>query len=491
MKILEAIDRLLREAVLTSELTVGFELEGYIANEKFDDVKQKMEREWGMSVYQDGSVKPPARNTSSKSASGGSPLARGRQKAVSNYVGFEADMGYGPVSPRWLKTVVARLEEAFAMGVRTNESCGFHAHFGFGNLEKKSDKVAMVENALLVWHLVENGIVDDYMSFRGIDQFSDAYASLETSKAFVSSVNKLILSYNGGKLNRSQFLRKTLQVIELHTVKKHTLLHIHSSGTLEWRGLRGVLREDMDWTSKLIKQYIYKFVYGFGKEIADVLTEISKGPVFPAIDVTKQDLLDFGDADLVNKRIGKIGLRALNKGYPEIAHILQQAETTEEKELASEIVENYGRFQDYLLELRNPREVAIRPHPKKSSSIVIEGAKYQRFSRHMKYMRGWSIVLENAHWIGGYMYDVRRGRRAPTMRFRESVIEQCEVHVMFQSTFFRQDFSGMSNEEQKSLVLDVMSENFSGGNTLKDVTVWVGDGSRSPIRVDIDNETFQ
>lgn len=77
------------------------------------------------------------------------------------------------------------------------------------------------------------------------------------------------------------------------------------------------------------------------------------------------------------------------------------------------------------------------------------------------------------------------------MRFRESVIEQCEVHVMFQSTFFRQDFSGMSNEEQKSLVLDVMSENFSGGNTLKDVTVWVGDGSRSPIRVDIDNETFQ
>jgi hypothetical protein len=236
--------RQLHEALLSSQLTVGFELEGYV---KKTDVRavEAVANKYGLVMGRDGSIRPPS--------------------DLGQYYAYEIDVGYGPLTPSWLKEVTNIISDFYDAGMRTNSSCGFHAHFGFID-DSMSRFERTLTNFLVIAYIIQNNMMDakGLLTFNGISQENNIYASLEKSRKLIEEYTKTDYVYYV-HVDSDGFVKYINDVAALYAENKYVLLNSHSQGTIEWRGLRGILMDDREWSIKSIRRFFTKHVYPFGR----------------------------------------------------------------------------------------------------------------------------------------------------------------------------------------------------------------------------------
>ena len=135
-------------------------------------------------------------------------------------------------------TKVARIVKEFLdNGAYTNETCGFHAHFGLGKLEKTSG----MDTTWFTAYFIESGLFKNYQTYKGIPQYEEGeYASINELEGSVDGF-RASLDNLTAKENKLAFAhQQTVDKLHMGIFDKYNVLNPHHQGTLEWRGLRGV-----------------------------------------------------------------------------------------------------------------------------------------------------------------------------------------------------------------------------------------------------------
>jgi len=175
-------------------------------------------------------------------------------------------------TPPNFQLVAKIIKEFFDAGAYTNSSCGFHVHFGLGQLEKTSK----MDATWFVIYFLDSGLWNKYSIYKGINQYDDKeYASLNNLRESVEQF-KGSLEYITAKENKLEYAYdQTVNSLAREVFDKYNVLHPHHQGTLEWRGLRGVFDNmtGMVGNYNLIVDYL-KFVYKFARDLGQAQTKI-------------------------------------------------------------------------------------------------------------------------------------------------------------------------------------------------------------------------
>jgi hypothetical protein len=163
-------------------------------------------------------------------------------------------------TPPNFQKVATIIKEFLDNGAYTNSSCGFHAHFGLGQLEKTSGMDA-------TWfsiYFLDSGLWDKYSTYKGIKQYDDTeYASLNDLRESVEQF-KGSLEHLTAKENKLEYAYdQTVNKLAMGVFNKYNVLNPHDQG-----GLRGVfddLSGQVD-NYNLIVDYL-KFVYKFARDL--------------------------------------------------------------------------------------------------------------------------------------------------------------------------------------------------------------------------------
>ena len=159
--------------------------------------------------------------------------------------------------------VATIIKELFDAGGFTNESCGFHAHFGLGQIEKTSG----MDTTWFVIYAMDNNLLEPFYYFNDIPQFDEKdYASINDTKESVEQFRSTLelLSDEENKLMHAY--DQTVNKLAMSTFEKYNVLNPHQQGTLEWRGLRGALDQigGVKKNYNMLVDYL-KFVYKFAR----------------------------------------------------------------------------------------------------------------------------------------------------------------------------------------------------------------------------------
>jgi len=191
-------------------------------------------------------------------------------------------------TPPNFQKVAKIVKEFLDNGAYTNRSCGFHVHFGLGMLEKTSG----MDATWFAIYFLDSGLFERFKEYKGIPQYDDdEYASLndlgESVEQFKGSLENLT-----SKENKLEFAYdQTVNRLAMGIFDKYSVLNPHHQGTLEWRGLRGVL----DSMSGQVNNYneivdYLKFVYKFAVELGRAQNKIFD---YDVAGVTLRDLKRF------------------------------------------------------------------------------------------------------------------------------------------------------------------------------------------------------
>ena len=159
--------------------------------------------------------------------------------------------------------VATIIKELFDAGGFTNESCGFHAHFGLGQIEKTSG----MDTTWFIIYAMDNNLLEPFYYFNDIPQFDEKdYASINDTKEAVEQFRGTLelLSDEENKLMHAY--DQTVNKLAMGTFEKYNVLNPHMQGTLEWRGLRGALDQigGVKKNYSMLVDYL-KFVYKFAR----------------------------------------------------------------------------------------------------------------------------------------------------------------------------------------------------------------------------------
>jgi len=166
-------------------------------------------------------------------------------------------------TPASFVKVATILKEFFDAGGFTNESCGFHAHFGLGQLEKTS----AMDTTWFVIYAMDNNLLEPFTHYKGIPQYDEKdYASIKDTKESVEQFRSTLelLSDEENKLMHAY--DQTVNKLATSMFEKYNVLNPHQQGTLEWRGLRGALDQvgGVKKNYAMLVDYL-KFVYKFAR----------------------------------------------------------------------------------------------------------------------------------------------------------------------------------------------------------------------------------
>lgn len=118
-------------------------------------------------------------------------------------------------------------------GIYTNDTCGFHIHLSFPNMSDED----------IIWVLSQLAVDNEFLSrltyFKGIEFLDEEYANIDFIEDIGDYIKSGMYSY----------------IARYFTTEKYRAFHIHSQGTLEWRGPRNFLN---DGDIELIHEYIKK-----------------------------------------------------------------------------------------------------------------------------------------------------------------------------------------------------------------------------------------
>ena len=250
MRLFNLIDtyKALTESVLSTEFTIGFELEGICTTQKSSDhslpgyhdktpprgtakeLKDKLDELIGVSgtIGSDSSVHPDNRGGWS----------------------FEYASGIIPFNPPEFSKLLRILrDELPKLNIYTNGTCGFHCHLSYDTIDKED----------AIWTICCISIDEELkkeltqLKYNGttIDFYSDQYAN----KRFYETMKDALINKDWEKVQR---------VINGRIDdEKYRNIRLHPHGTLEWRGPRGFL-QDADLIKEFMKK-LYRVIFMFGK----------------------------------------------------------------------------------------------------------------------------------------------------------------------------------------------------------------------------------
>ena len=280
---------LLTEAV-TGDITVGFELECIVPKDENDPSEIEGSivgaiSDAGYSVGVDSSIEPDYEDEE---------------------VGVEIDIGtvagkFGQqrritASPSDFASVSKFIAFLFTNGAYVNDSCGFHAHFGLGELRSAD----ALRNLWFACYFVKEGLFNRYShytndpkeleynktipTFRlndegkkeatygeraGVEQYEDTeYASFLSLEDSVTEFENYLNDITSKEAKIEYAAQVGMNKLGTAGFEKYNLMNIHEQGTVEWRGLRfGNMYNHGDATLRIVGEYL-KFVYKFARELA-------------------------------------------------------------------------------------------------------------------------------------------------------------------------------------------------------------------------------
>lgn len=284
----------IREAY-TGQFTIGFELEGICAWKKDSSEERFYLPDYGnYSKFNEpkGGAKLLKKYLDDLfNITGSSGESKIEADSSLNTKGFDVESGFLsawnfeyatnkiPFNPQNIEKIYKSLTQLNDQGIYTNDSCGFHIHMSFPEIDKK----------MVAWILcciaIDKQLIED-MLYLDTDNEGELY--LFDSKLDESG-NEIDGYATIDFLNKLSFAIKENDYKKIDNIlrnDKYRVLHIHGeNGTIEWRGPRGFLNYDDD---KIIKAFIlkwFKLVSRIAK-MTQSLTYSSDG-----ITINKEELL--------------------------------------------------------------------------------------------------------------------------------------------------------------------------------------------------------
>lgn len=284
----------LKEA-FTGEFTVGFELEGICTWEKDTEDENfhlprygsynphsELNQPYGgarlLKNYLDELFKLEGSTSESKIESDSSLDTKGfSYDDFDNIWNFEYATNKIPFNAKNLEKIYNGLSQLNEEGIYTNDSCGFHIHMSFPEIDKK--EIAWIMCCIAIDKDLLQDILKLDTEYGTIQLFNSRFNGQDEIGGYATFHYLLDL---GNAIEDKRYN----EISELLNNEKYKVLHIHSeNGTIEWRGPRGFLNYDDD---KVIKSFILKW-FKFVSKIAK-MTQVSS---YTGTDVTitKNELL--------------------------------------------------------------------------------------------------------------------------------------------------------------------------------------------------------
>jgi hypothetical protein len=245
-------EQLLLEKYLASQFKFGFELEAYakITDEKFswymDDAEVDPDNDEELASYIiEKDIKDAFDYTDNDELdikSDGSIHITENDEYP-----FEWATPVMEFTPANLKKCINGLDTLHNYDFYTNDSCGFHVHLSFPDINDQ-DVIWIISKLSL-----DNKMIKKITHFKNFDFFNDEYASVE----YLKKIGKCI--------KNSQIQ----DIIDLMNSTKYRLIRIHPQGTLEWRGPR----DFMDDYNKSTVYEFFKLLYELVRWMSNALSD--------------------------------------------------------------------------------------------------------------------------------------------------------------------------------------------------------------------------
>lgn len=149
-----------------------------------------------------------------------------------NGLPFEYSSGILDFTPDTLNTmikVLSNIQREWAVSV--NDTCGFHTHISFPNINRNDAIWITCQLAL------DDAMFDSLVKVGGVDFFGAYYSKPE-------EMRKLAHILSNKKIYQNDEIDYNAIVYALPSQSKESNINIHNLGTIEWRGPRGFLPEE-------------------------------------------------------------------------------------------------------------------------------------------------------------------------------------------------------------------------------------------------------
>ena len=304
MLLRQIFEQQLNEAQL-SDITIGFEIECVIDGDMvkvFSDVAKKYNVEGGS----DSSIQPNS--------------VYGNEIGMEFRIGALAEGGQMAATPQNIMTCANFVHDIFKLGAYTNRSCGMHAHFGLGPITKMST----VETSWVTVMMLTSPLFEQmYTTYKGQNLYDNDYASVQTVKDSVDEIVHMAQEMKGEGEDKEEIVEYLFEnLFRRDEFEKYSALFPHGQGTLEWRGLRGVLnakRQDINYQTIL---GYFKLALNFARTVKML---INKYDELQIAGVRMRDLQEYGASYGLEKQketksniIPYIKTSGLNEGMQKI-----------------------------------------------------------------------------------------------------------------------------------------------------------------------------
>ena len=250
MRLRQLTNNILTEKSVTSDLTIGFEVECIVPQAAIPSV-EKLAKSINADIVDDASIQPEN---------------RGNEVGKELLIGTDGKGAQMRATPQTIIKVSEFVFELSKLGVYTNKSCGLHAHFGIGELSRMSN----IHNVWFTIWAVQNKMLDKYRTYNGTTLYDKEYAPPQQTAIAVNDLISDLDRYSSDDKLQKERLFEILR--ERRFFQKYSTLFPHQQGTIEWRGFRGALDEGMLSNAKTILGY-FKLAYKFAQDMARGITE--------------------------------------------------------------------------------------------------------------------------------------------------------------------------------------------------------------------------
>lgn len=251
---------MLDEAYLSTEFKIGFELEAIVDNEEF--AGNGFLPSYHSNNGAQGNSKKLLDLLNERLGLGEGKIENDGSLRVGNNFSSRAwAFEYGsPIinfNPSNINKISKFLKGLKEIGVETNDTCGFHTHISFPDIDKTS----------IAWVLFS--LANDEKMYKELTELSGK----NEGDKIINFFGGYALAKNLDELKRlGRALKNGENLVSTLTNEKYNVTRIHPQGTIEWRGPRGFLNKDLgDKKVDYIEGYITK-LYRIILKIADIAT---------------------------------------------------------------------------------------------------------------------------------------------------------------------------------------------------------------------------
>jgi len=273
MLLRQIFEQQLNEAQL-SDITIGFEIECVIDGDMIK-VYNDLAKKYNVDGGSDSSIQP---NT-----------VYGNEIGMEFRIGALAQGGQMAATPQNIMTCANFVHDIFKLGAYTNRTCGMHAHFGLGPITKMST----VDTSWVTVMMLTSPLFEQlYTTYKGQNLYDNDYASVQTVKDSVDEIVHMAQEMKGEGEDKEEIVEYLFNnLFRRDEFEKYSALFPHGQGTLEWRGLRGVLnakRQDINYETIL---GFFKLALNFARTIKMLINKFDELSI---AGVKMKDLQEYG-----------------------------------------------------------------------------------------------------------------------------------------------------------------------------------------------------